>query len=71
MNMEERKAKELESIKEYPEALRAIIARNIDEGLLCACNQVMIPYFGEKDGEHGTVAKDGRLHGYEDCEPIP
>lgn len=44
------------------------IEANRKNGLLCACNQAVVPY--GKEGEHGNVIILGTVHGYENCEPI-
>lgn len=47
---------------------REQIEANKRNGLLCACNQAVIPY-GE-EGEHGNVVILGTVHGYDDCQPL-
>lgn len=43
------------------------IERNKRDGLLCACNAVLVPYYPEPD--HGSVTTpDGIIHEYEDCQ---
>lgn len=76
MTIDEMKQRELEAIKKYPVAVQEQIKRNMEQGLLCACNQEMIPYFPQ-EGEladphtHGTKLSNGVLHGYDDCAPTP
>lgn len=45
------------------------IANNVKNGLLCACNKEMIPYYGPDGHACGGTKKteDGVLHAYEDC----
>lgn len=43
---------------------------NKKHGLLCACNETLIPYYNEAGEEHGTKILNGRLHGYDDCRPV-
>jgi hypothetical protein len=43
---------------------------NKKNGLLCACNLVLVPYYDERGKEHGSLVQDNVLHGYNDCKQL-
>lgn len=42
--------------------IEELIERNKKEGLLCACNKVMVPY-----NEPRILVVDNIIHGYDNC----
>ena len=62
---------ELRAIKRLPPGVQRNIKENIRRGLLCACNKVRVPYFGDELDDHGSLVSDGVKHGYTDCDKLP
>jgi predicted CXXCH cytochrome family protein len=56
-------------MNDLTEQQRQNIERNKREGLLCACNAVLVPYYDAHGQEHGTLTREGVTHGYDDCGP--